>query len=462
MAVDVGEAIVAAAVAVGQFLVIDTEQVEHRGPEVVDRVDVFDGVIAELIGGAVDRARLHAAAGQPHAEPVRVVVATVGSLRERRPPKLTGPDHERRVKQPPSPEVGDQRRDRLIDLLRHRGVPLVQATVLIPGVGGSPAVAAQAGELDEPHAPLHQSSCQQALTAVVGRAGRLRVETIRRFRGRGLARDVAERRHLRLHAEGGFGIVNRRFDRGVAVGLGQKIAVEASHEVEPPPLGGTGAARSDVGDRLGGVGLEDRGLVLARQEGVAVHPHAPVRRLGLAALEHDVAGHVGVVTSQAVGGPRPGARESQEGKPGVHDVVALRVLVDGGGHRPHDRQLVHDGADVRKHRAHRDAALSPRPKLEGAGHDVAVVVELRPLHLHGHRLAVVGRQPRLGVKRIDLRHTPRHEAEDHVLGFGGMMGPMQGRIGGQERALDGGRGAASLAEQGCQRHAAKTRRACFE
>ena len=53
---DVGEAVVAAAGAVGQFLVIDAEQMQHRGPEVVDRVDVFDGVIAELIGGAVNRA----------------------------------------------------------------------------------------------------------------------------------------------------------------------------------------------------------------------------------------------------------------------------------------------------------------------------------------------------------------------------------------------------------------------
>ena len=166
---------------------INTEQVQNRGPEVVDRVDVFHGVIAELIGGPVDRARLHAAAGQPDAKPVWVVVATVGSLRERRPPELAGPDHQRRIEHPPSPEVGDQRCDWLIDLLRHRGVALVKPAVLVPRVGGSPAGVAQAGELDEPHALLHQSSCQQALTAVVGRAGRLRVEAIRRFRGRGLA-----------------------------------------------------------------------------------------------------------------------------------------------------------------------------------------------------------------------------------------------------------------------------------
>ena len=202
--------------------------------------------------------------------------------------------------------------------------------------------------------------------------------------------------------------------------------------------------------------------MLAGQEGVAVHPHATVRRLGLAALEHDEAGHVGILATQAVGGPRSGARESQEGKPGVHDVVALRVLVDGGGHGTHDRQFVDNATDARKHRAHRDAALPPRPKLEGAGHDVAVVVELRPLHLHRHRLTVVGCQPRLGVERIDVRHAPRHEAEDHVFRCGEMMGPTQGRAGGQERAVEGGRGMASLAQQGRQRDAAKPSRTGLE
>ena len=63
--VHVGQAEVAALEAVGQPLVVDAEQVQHRGVQVVDVDDVLDGVVAELVGRAVGDAALDAAAGQP-------------------------------------------------------------------------------------------------------------------------------------------------------------------------------------------------------------------------------------------------------------------------------------------------------------------------------------------------------------------------------------------------------------
>ena len=65
LAVHVGQAHVAAAEAVGQPLVVDAQQVQHRGVQVVDLDLVLDGVVAVLVGRAVDRAALDAAAGQP-------------------------------------------------------------------------------------------------------------------------------------------------------------------------------------------------------------------------------------------------------------------------------------------------------------------------------------------------------------------------------------------------------------
>ena len=161
--------------------------------------------------------------------------------------------------------------------------------------------------------------------------------------------------------------------------------------------------------------------MLPRQKGVAVETHPPVRCFGLAALQHHITRHVGVFASQPVGGPRPGAGKSQERESGVDHVIALSVLVDRGGHRSHDGQFVHHASDVGKHRADRDATLPPLLEGEGAGHDVAIVVELRPLHLHRHRLAVIERQPGLRIERVDLRDAPRHEAEDHAFGFGRMV-----------------------------------------
>src|SRR4051812_13566389 len=52
---------------------VEAEEVHHRRVNVGDVVRVFDGVEAELVRCAVDRAALDAAAGEPDGETVRVV-----------------------------------------------------------------------------------------------------------------------------------------------------------------------------------------------------------------------------------------------------------------------------------------------------------------------------------------------------------------------------------------------------
>ena len=99
LAVHVGEAHVAAAEAVGQPLVVDAQQVQHRGVQVVDVDLVLHRPEAVVVGGAVDLAAAHAAARQPHGEAVGVVVAAGRSCparwgcgRTRRPrPPACGP-----------------------------------------------------------------------------------------------------------------------------------------------------------------------------------------------------------------------------------------------------------------------------------------------------------------------------------------------------------------------------------
>ena len=77
VALDVGEAEVAAGVAVGEFFVIETEEMEDGGVEVVDVDAVLGGLESEVVGGAVDVAAFDAPACQPHGESVVIVVATV-------------------------------------------------------------------------------------------------------------------------------------------------------------------------------------------------------------------------------------------------------------------------------------------------------------------------------------------------------------------------------------------------
>ena len=108
IAVDVGQAEIPPGVAEGELLVIEAQQVQHRGVQVVN-VDVFsDRMKAEFVGGAVDVAALDAAAGQPHREAVMVVVAAVdlarvragrGQFHRRRAAKFAAPDDQRLVEQ---------------------------------------------------------------------------------------------------------------------------------------------------------------------------------------------------------------------------------------------------------------------------------------------------------------------------------------------------------------------------
>src|SRR6186713_1291289 len=86
---DVGQPEVAAAVAEGEPRVVQAEEVQDGGVQVVDVDAVLDGLEAELVGLAVTNAPFDAAAGQPVGEGVRVVVATGASfLHDRQPAEL--------------------------------------------------------------------------------------------------------------------------------------------------------------------------------------------------------------------------------------------------------------------------------------------------------------------------------------------------------------------------------------
>src|SRR5947209_1159926 len=72
---DVGQAEVAAGVAVGEPFVVDAHQVQDGGVQIVDVHASLRGGETELVGGAVNVASLDAAAGEPNGEPVIVVIA---------------------------------------------------------------------------------------------------------------------------------------------------------------------------------------------------------------------------------------------------------------------------------------------------------------------------------------------------------------------------------------------------
>ena len=83
LAMDIGEAVVAALVAVGQPLVVNPHGVHDRGVDVVNMHRVFIDIVGEVVGFAVFEPGFDAAAGEPHGEAAGVVVAPVLCGRER-------------------------------------------------------------------------------------------------------------------------------------------------------------------------------------------------------------------------------------------------------------------------------------------------------------------------------------------------------------------------------------------
>ena len=167
----VGQPEVAALEAVGQPLVVDAEQVQHRGVQVVDVDDVLDGVVAELVGRAVGDAALDAAAGQPDREALDVVVAAV-ALGHRRAAELAAPDDQRVVEHAALLQVLDQRRRAAWSTsLAVPAMSLLDVAVVVP---------VAVVELDEPHAALGQPAGQQAVgrERAVGPLGAVQVEHV--------------------------------------------------------------------------------------------------------------------------------------------------------------------------------------------------------------------------------------------------------------------------------------------
>ena len=95
---------------VGQLGVIEAQQMQDRGVQVVHVHLVFRDIEAELVAFAERESRLDAAAGQPHREGIRVMVAAVGApLHHRRAAEFAAPDDERVVQQAALLQVLDQR-----------------------------------------------------------------------------------------------------------------------------------------------------------------------------------------------------------------------------------------------------------------------------------------------------------------------------------------------------------------
>ena len=152
LAEDVGQPEVAALEPVSQPGMVEAEEVEDRGVQVVYMDPILHDVESELVGLAIADTRLDAAAGHPHRERVGMMVTAVvaPALYHRRAAELSTPDDEGILEHPPLLQVLDQRGAGPVgDLAVLRDV-VHQVPVLIPRF---------VEDLHEPDAALEQPPC---------------------------------------------------------------------------------------------------------------------------------------------------------------------------------------------------------------------------------------------------------------------------------------------------------------
>jgi len=159
--VDVGESEIAAGVVVGQPLVVEAEGVEDGCLDVMHMERILDNMEAKVVGGAIRDARFDSAAGHPHREGLRMMVASrtppQGRVRlhHRRAAEFAAPDHQRLVEHAALFQIGDQRSARLIG-----GGTVFFAVALHVAVSVPTLVV----NVDKPHAPLDHPSREQTST----------------------------------------------------------------------------------------------------------------------------------------------------------------------------------------------------------------------------------------------------------------------------------------------------------
>ena len=283
-------------------------------------------------------------------------------------------------------------------------------------------------ELHEPHAPLDEASCQDAVPREGGLEGIGRVvgPVVAERRGR-LRGQVRELGHRELHPRSQLVCGDPRGERPVLGMPPEVLLVEPPEQAPGIAVGGGGDARRgrEVPHWRGGG--EHRALELRRQEA-----GPPVVAAGLwnpAWVEDRYERRqVLVFAAERVGDPRAEARKAVEDRSGGEEVLRRTMRVRAARERVHEGDLVGQAGEVRDHLRHPLARPAPRLERVLRPREIA----RRTLERHGRpsreRLVIPGHEFRLPVPRLELAHGPRAEDHEHVLRLGGEV-RRTGRIG---------------------------------
>ena len=223
-------------------------------------------VVRPVVGLAVGDPRTHAAAGHPHREAPAVVVAPAARRAEAplavdRATELPSPDDQGVLEQPAPLEVHDERRARLVGVLRLRAQLAVEVQVLVP---------APVEQLHHPHATLQHPPREQAVRGIGPRTPRVRAVQLEGALG--LAREIRQLGHRGLHPVRHLVLVDARLDLGIP--RARRVARVQPRQVvqlRTPRLGRHAGRVLEVEDRVG-PRAQLHALVARREEARAPQP----------------------------------------------------------------------------------------------------------------------------------------------------------------------------------------------
>ena len=271
---NVGQTPLDAVVVKRQPLVVETEEMQHGGVEVVPAHRVDSGAVADLIALAVGGARLEPGTGHPDGEPGVVVIAPLahlvsGGLGEGGTAKLGGESDERIIEHAAAAQVLEQRGHGLVDTLRLAGMVTDHVLMAIPAGTRLAAKRTARVELNEANAALEQPARQDAVARETPRL--LALEAV--FVGNlpRLLRDVADAGNRDLHAGGEFVVPQPRAEIGIAAAKALQLSllyIGEQTSLIPGRIGRDRPRREKIADRVLPV-AEGDALVFTRQEPVA-------------------------------------------------------------------------------------------------------------------------------------------------------------------------------------------------
>ena len=333
------------------------------------------------------------------------------ALSHRRAAEFASPQEERVVEQAALLQILDQRRARLVHVLRRHRHVLLDVAVMIPRA---------MIKLNHPHTALGEPPGHEAVrreAAVARLLDAIGVEHVLR-----LIAEVGQLRHRGLHAERQFVLRNTRGDLGISALLRQQ-SVHAVHLLDDLPLRALADALgiANVMHRVA-LGLKQDPLILAGQQAAGPLPRRDRLLPGLALRrEHDEARQLLRLRAQSVEQPRAHARTALDDRAGVHERMR-RVVVDLLGlHRANHTHLVRHALKMGKEIGDFDPGLSALLKLR----ERTARLQLRVLQLRqllplrerlGERLLVDPLQLRLPVERLEMRRPARHAQVDDTSG----------------------------------------------